>query len=80
MRDSSPTGGALGQVSEHELYLLMAARQALIRFQTEGQLSQNLHGYADMRRLAIEISKLLTDKTMGQILNRSSKILKPMTP
>jgi len=42
MRDNSVTGGALGQVSERELGLLMAAYAALEQSQSKGQFLQNL--------------------------------------
>lgn len=42
MRDNSVTGGALGQVSERELGLLMAAYAALEQSQSKGQFMQNL--------------------------------------
>lgn len=42
MRDSSPTGGALGQVSERENTLLQAVWGALEQSQSEKQFRQNL--------------------------------------
>jgi len=42
MRDASPTGGALGQVSERELDLLMSTLSSLDQAQTEGQFLQAL--------------------------------------
>jgi len=42
MRNNSVTGGALGQVSERELGLLMAAYAALEQSQSKGQFLQNL--------------------------------------
>lgn len=45
MRDNSPTGGALGQVSERELDLLMAAAAALNRSQSKEQLERNLRNF-----------------------------------
>lgn len=42
MRDSSPTGGALGQVSERELSLLQNSVASLELSQSEPQLLQNL--------------------------------------
>lgn len=42
MRDSSPTGGALGQVTERELSLLQAAIGNLEQSQSQEQLVQNL--------------------------------------
>lgn len=45
MRDSSPTGGALGQVSERELELLRDAESALSQDQSPEQLRRNLQRY-----------------------------------
>ena len=42
MRDSSPTGGALGQVTERELALLQAVITSLRASQSEQQFRQNL--------------------------------------
>lgn len=52
MRDSSPTGGALGQITERELDLLGAAKEALMRSQGEGQLDANLENYMKIRERA----------------------------
>lgn len=43
MRDSSPTGGALGQVTERELAFLQATIGNLEQSQTAGQLRDNLN-------------------------------------
>jgi hypothetical protein len=50
MRNNSPTGGALGQVSERELDLLMAAAAALERSQNQGQLDANLAAFKEKLR------------------------------
>lgn len=42
MRDNSPTGGALGQVTERELALLQSAWSSLEQSQTEPQFLRNL--------------------------------------
>ena len=42
MREASPTGGALGQVSERELDLLMATLSSLDQAQTQEQFIQSL--------------------------------------
>lgn len=42
MRDSSPTGGALGQVSERELALLQSAVAAIAQSQSPEQFRQNV--------------------------------------
>lgn len=42
MRDNSPTGGALGQVTEREIAFLQALRGSIDRLQSEGALDANL--------------------------------------
>ncbi len=54
MRDNSPTGGALGAVSEKELALLMSAQAALAQSQSPAQLKYNLKRYKDIRNNAID--------------------------
>ena len=49
MRDNSPTGGALGQVSEMELQLLQSAAQNLMNSQSEGQFRKNLASFQQQR-------------------------------
>ena len=49
MRDNSPTGGALGQVSERELDLLQAASQNLMNSQSEEQFIKNLDSFQSQR-------------------------------
>jgi hypothetical protein len=53
MRDSSKTGGALGQVSERELALLGAARAALEQGQSPEQFRENLTRYKEVRNNAL---------------------------
>lgn len=48
MRDSSPTGGALGQVTERELALLQATAGSIDPRQSQGQLRQNLQALQTM--------------------------------
>jgi hypothetical protein len=52
MRDASPTGGALGQVSEKELALLTGALGSLKQSQTQEQLRSNL---ANVKRIYNQI-------------------------
>ena len=54
MRDNSPTGGALGQVSERELGLLQSAAQNLLTSQSEEQFKRNLTTFKDQRRKSLE--------------------------
>lgn len=61
MRDNSPTGGALGNVTERELELLQSTWGSLAQSQTEGQFRHNLarlkqikQQYAVLKRQAYE--------------------------
>ena len=47
MRDLSPTGGALGQVSERELDLLKSSWSALSQSQSETQFKENVQRFKD---------------------------------
>lgn len=49
MRDNSPTGGALGQVSEKEIGLLQAAHQNLMQSQSYEQFQRNLKAFQEQR-------------------------------
>lgn len=57
MRDASPTGGALGQVSERELSLLSAARASLEQSQSPEQFKKNLQRYKEVRETALNNAK-----------------------
>jgi hypothetical protein len=67
MRNESKTGGALGQVSERELSLLMNARAALEQSQSPGQLKENLKRYQSVRRNALERVSNAFEKDYGYI-------------
>lgn len=54
MRDNSPTGGALGQVSERELELLQSAAQNLETSQSPVQFRRNLRDFQKQRRKSLE--------------------------
>jgi len=55
MRDNSPTGGALGQVSEFENRLLQSVRGSLDPNQSQDQLRNNLLNIqSDLRALQEE--------------------------
>ncbi|NQY82472.1 MAG: hypothetical protein HRT36_05505, partial [Alphaproteobacteria bacterium] len=58
MRDSSPTGGALGQVTEKELKYLQSAFGSLEQSQTEEQFIYNLN------RLKRKVYKLVTNENL----------------
>ena len=47
MRDASPTGGALGQVTERELELLQSVVTSVAQSQSEQQLDENLKALRD---------------------------------
>ena len=53
MRDNSPTGGALGQVSERELGLLQASAQNLMQSQSKAQFLRNLKDFKEQRRKSL---------------------------
>lgn len=54
MRDASPTGGALGQVSERELALLQSAAQNLEASQSREQFLRNLATFKEQRKIAFD--------------------------
>jgi len=54
MRDSSPTGGALGAVSERELGLLQSAAQSLLQSQSKDQFLKNLALFKEQRTRGLE--------------------------
>lgn len=49
MRDSSPTGGALGAISERELALLQSTWVSVQQAQSEGQFRENLKRLQDIK-------------------------------
>jgi len=57
MRTASPTGGALGAVTERELDLLAATRAALERSQSPGQFQENLGRLKQHYVRILEITK-----------------------
>lgn len=60
MRDNSPTGGALGQVSEFENRLLQSVKGALQQSQSQDQLVQNLRSVQeDYKALLAERERAL---------------------
>lgn len=66
MRDNSPTGGALGQVSERELALLSSARAALSASQSPEQFKQNLKRYQNVRRKSLESTAKAYEMDYGE--------------
>lgn len=57
MRDNSPTGGALGQVSNIELELLQSAWGSVMLSQSEPQLRQNLERIKQIKAQFIDAKK-----------------------
>jgi hypothetical protein len=55
MRDNSPTGGALGSVTERELELLQSTWGSLVQSQSEGQFRRNLE---DLKRIKTQFAQL----------------------
>jgi hypothetical protein len=79
MRDSSPTGGALGQVSERELALLQSAVAAIEQSQSPEQFRSNVErlqrNYQRISALAKDTEKMDSVKAqIGALQNR------PQTP
>lgn len=66
MRDNSPTGGALGQVSERELALLNSAKQNLENSQTPEQLKENLEDLKAQIRLSQKRIKQAFEDDFGR--------------
>lgn len=54
LREASPTGGALGQVSERELALLQSAFAAIDPGLSRGKLIENLNAYIGKRNQALK--------------------------
>lgn len=54
MREASKTGGALGQVSERELSLLINSRAAITQSQSPDQLRENLTKYKEQRKKSLD--------------------------
>lgn len=66
MRDNSPTGGALGQVSERELALLTSAAAALDQEQSPQQLRKNLLNYKRIRNESLKRVSEAYEQTYGR--------------
>lgn len=80
MRDSSPTGGALGQVSERELALLNSAKQNLENSQTPEQLKENLGDLKAQMRLSKKRIKEAYELDFGRFDKQMQNIGKKPTP
>lgn len=66
MRDSSPTGGALGQVTERELALLQAVLASLKQSQSDEQFVQNLDNLERQYRASMQRIALAYEQDFGQ--------------
>jgi hypothetical protein len=58
MKDNSPTGGALGQVTERELDLLKAAYSNLANSQSYEQFTQNLNAFNRQNQQSLQNARL----------------------
>lgn len=67
MRDNSPTGGALGQVSERELQLLTATVENLEQSQSPSQLKSNLNALKAQLEGSRQRIKDAFDRDFGQL-------------
>lgn len=67
IRDNSPTGGALGGVSEKELGLLQNAAAALSQAQSPAQLKQQLKRYKQIRADSLGRVKSAYEKQYGEM-------------
>lgn len=81
MREASPTGGALGQVSERELDLLMATLSSLDQAQTEEQFLQSLNKVETRYKNIIKKFNVYPEEAMLEVgyipidLGEDSKII-----
>lgn len=66
MRDSSPTGGALGQVTERELELLQSRITAIKASQSEPQLRRNLQRFKEQLKKSLAAAKDAYYQTYGE--------------
>ena len=81
MRDNSPTGGALGQVSEFENRLLQSVKGALQQSQSRDQLVQNLRSVqADYKALLAEREQALATDFNVDAAVTNTDAESPLTP
>lgn len=64
MRANSPTGGALGAVTERELTLLQSVWGSIVNSQSAEQLQQNLRRLAEVRREFSQIRRQAFERDM----------------
>lgn len=79
MRQQSPTGGALGSVTERELSLLSATLGSLKQSQSPDQFKQNLETLREQVRAIVHGSEQQFQQTYGgaeQVINAADEILR----
>lgn len=74
MRDLSPTGGALGQVSEIENRLLQNSAAALDLTQSPTQLRENLQALQEQRRASFRRTKAAFEQDFGVPVERVNEL------
>jgi len=79
MRENSPSGGALGSVSERELALLGSAQAALDQEQSAEQLAENLSNYRDIRNSAFNNVLAAYEEDYGEAPRAIKNMLKTDT-
>lgn len=80
MRDNSPTGGALGAVSERELALLQSAAQNLATSQSPEQFKRNLQAFKEQRAASLESAKRAYEQDYQRFGGMKDNILPPPIP
>jgi len=77
MRANSPTGGALGQVSDFENKLLQAVQGSLQQNQSPGQLKQNLQTVKEMLQQVRDERGAAFDQDYGALAEKKSSQTAP---
>lgn len=80
MRDSSPTGGALGQVTERELSLLQAVVGSLDQAQSREQFTANLDRLERQYQQSMAAISAAYERDFGQPLDLGSGLPAPPMP
>lgn len=80
MRDSSPTGGALGQVTERELALLQAVVGSLDQAQSREQFTANLDRLERQYQQSMAAIAAAYERDFGQPLDLGSGLPAPPMP
>lgn len=77
MRDNSPTGGALGQVTERELDLLRDALVAISQSQSPEMLKENLETYKQLRQQSLQRAAQAYKEEFGEIPEGLENLINP---